>query len=279
MATPKLNPTQSGAAAIIKAYLDAWGISELYKDALSLIKQGLGDDAVLVQLESTDVYKKRFAANEDRKKKGLPVLSPAQYVATESQYKQVLRQYGMPEGFYDNNTDVRQFLAADVSPSELASRAQAAQKVWLTGNDDYRKVWKDYYGLSDGDAIAAMLDPKTALPLVEQKVAATQIGAAARRQGIDVSADRAGQLGGLGVDENTALTGYGQIAATSETDTSIAERFGQTFTQADEENDRLLGLASAQRKRKSLYGAETGLFQQRGGSDQGAFSRPTAGQY
>lgn len=278
-ATPPLDPTKAGAAAIIKQYLDQWGISELYTDALKLIKQGLDDSAILVQLEDTQAFKTRFAANEDRKKKGLSVLTPAQYIANEDSYKQVLRQYGMPQGFYDSNSDVRKFLANDVSPAELASRAQNAQKIWLSGNQDYRTVWKDYYGLSDGDAIAAMLDPATAMPIIDQRVTATQIGAAAKRQGLDVSAQRADQLQGLGVDENAALKGYASIADTQATDQNIAQRFGTTFTQAEEENDQLLGLASAQRKRKNLYKSETGLFSEQAGSDQAAFSRATTGQY
>lgn len=277
--TAPLNPTQTGAAAIIKQYLDAWGIGDLYKDALALIKQGLDDAAILVQLEASDSYKRRFSANEDRKKKGLSVLTPAEYIANEDQYKQVLRMYGLPQGFYDGNDDVKNFLANDVSPSELASRAQAAQKVWLTGNEDYRSTWKDFYGLSDGDAIAAMLDPKTAMPLIEQQVTATQIGAAAKRQGLGVDRQRAEQFAQGGVDEQAALAGYGKIAETGAVDQSIASRFGTDFGQTDEEDLNLLGLASAKRKRQRLYGAEAGLFDERGGSASGAFSRPTAGGY
>jgi hypothetical protein len=276
--TAPLDPTKAGAAAIIKQYLEAWGIGDLYKDALALIKQGLDESAILVQLQATDSYKKRFAANEDRKKKGLSVLTPAEYIANEDQYKQVLRTYGMPEGFYDSNDDVRQFLANDVSPSELAGRAQAAQKVWLTGNEDYRNTWKDYYGLSDGDAIAAMLDPKTAMPIIEQRLTATQIGAAAKRQGLTADRSRAELFAQSGVDEQAALTGYGKIAETAGVDASIASRFGETFDQTDEEDDRLLGLASAARKRRSLYGQEAGLFSEHGGGQE-AFSRPTAGRY
>lgn len=277
--TAPLDPTKAGAAAIIKQYLDQWGISELYADALKLIKQGLDDNAILVQLEDTKAFKTRFAANEDRKKKGLSVLSPAEYIANESSYKQVLRQYGMPQGFYDSNDDVRKFLANDVSPAEVAQRAQNAQKIWLSGNQDYRSVWKDFYGLSDGDAIAAMLDPSTAMPIIDQKVTATQIGAAAKRQGLDLTSQRAEQLGAMGVDEQAALKGYSSIAGTQATDQGIAQRFGTTFDQTDEENDQLLGLASAQRKRKQLYNSETSLFAGQAGSDQGAFSRQTAGRY
>lgn len=279
MAAASLDPAQMGASAFIKAMLQEWGVPELYNDALRLIREGLDADAITLQLEETQAFKTRFSANEDRRKRGLPALSPAEYIATERQYRQVLRQYGLPAGFYDSNDDVKKFLSADVSPAELASRAQSAQTIWLSGNEDYRNVWRDFYGLSDGDAIAAMLDPKTAMPLVEQRVAATQIGAAARRQGLDVNADRAQQLGAMGVDEQAALTGYSQIAATAETDKGIASRFGDTFTQSDEEDDRLLGLASAARKRKQLYGKEAALFTQRGGSAEGSFSRQAAGQY
>lgn len=274
-----VDPLTAGAAAIIKQYLDAWGISDLYADALALIKQGLDNDAILVQLENTESFKRRFAANEDRKKKGLKVLSPAEYIANETQYKSVLRMYGMPAGFYDSNDDVRGFLANDVSPAELSSRAQAAQKIWLSGNEDYKNVWRSYYGLSDGDAIAALLDPKMALPIVEQKLAVTQIGAAAARQGLTVDRSRAELFAASGVDEQAALAGYGQIAASASTDATIAERFGQSFGQADEENDRLLSLASAQRKRRELYGQEAGLFGEQSGTGQAAFTRPAAGSY
>lgn len=273
------SPSETNAAAILKAMLEQWGIGDLYADALKLIKQGLDDSAVLLQLQESDTYKRRFSANEDRKKKGLSVLSPAEYVANENQYKQVLRMYGLPAGFYDSNDDVRSFLANDVSPSELASRAQAAQKVWVTGNQDLRSTWRDYYGLSDGDAIAALLDPATAMPIVEQRLTATQIGAAARRQALDVSRQRAEELSGLGVDEETALSGYGQIGESLDTDQSIAARFGQEFTLSEEEDDRLLGLASAKRKRRDLYGQEAALFNERTGSDQRSLSRTTAGGY
>lgn len=279
MAATALNPAQQSAADILRQMLQQWGIPELYNDAMRLIKQGLDENAILIQLQETSAYKQRFSANDARKKAGLPELNPAEYIATETQYRQVLRQFGLPPGFYDSPKDMQQFLAANVSPAELASRATAAQKIWVTGNQDYRDVWKNYYGLTDGDAIASLLDPKTALPLVEQRVTATQIGAAADRQGFSVARGRAEQLAGLGVDESAALTGYSQIGEATPTDQAIAGRFGTTYTLADEENDRLLGLASAKRKRSDLYGKEEALFAERTGTTQAALSRAAAGGY
>jgi hypothetical protein len=98
----------------------------------------------------------------------LAQLSPADYINTETAYKQVLQQYGLPAGFYDSPSDLNDFIAKDVSPSELNTRAQAAQQVWLSNDDAAKDTWRSWYGLSDGAAIASILDPKTALPIVQR---------------------------------------------------------------------------------------------------------------
>lgn len=273
------DPTKVGAAQVIRAQLREWGIEDLYADVLRLMKQGLSEDAIIIQLQDTDSYKKRFAANELRRKAGLAALSPAEYVATETQYRSVMRSYGLPAGFYDSNDDLVRFLGNDVSPAELATRAQVAQQVWLTGNQEYKSVWTDFYGLSDGDAIAAILDPKAALPIIEQKRVATQIAAAGRRNNVDVERDRAEYFTTLGIDENAAIKAYGDIGQVAGVDSAIAQRFGTTFGQEDEEDARLLGLASARRKQRELYGKETALFSGGSGVDRATFARPQSGAY
>lgn len=273
------SPTQQSASALLRDMLTQWGIGELYKDAFSLIKQGLDENAVLIQLQNTDAYKKRFAGNELRRKAGLSVLSPAEYVATETSYKDVLRQNGLPAGFYDKSDDLTKFIANDVSPQELSQRAETAQRMWLSGNEDYKSVWRDYYGLSDGDAIASILDPKTALPIIQQKMTATQIGAAAQRQGLDVDKARSEFLTAQGIDEAAAQKGYAAVGAELSDTSNIAQRFGQSFTQTDAENADLLGLASAQRKKKDLFNSEASLFAQSSGSQSSSLSKSTAGSY
>lgn len=273
------SPTQQSASAVLRNMLTQWGIAELYKDALSLMKQGLDQNAIVIQLQNTDAYKKRFAGNELRRKAGLAVLSPAEYVSNETAYKDVLRQNGLPSGFYDSNDDLTKFIANDVSPQELQSRAEIAQRMWLSGNEDYKSVWHDYYGLSDGDAIASLLDPKQALPIIQAKQTATQIGAAAQRQGLDVDKSRAEYFAAHGVDEQAALKGYTDVAAELPDTANIAKRFGETFDQTDAENADILGLASAQRKKKDLFSSESGLFAGRSGATQAALSKSTAGSY
>lgn len=274
-----IDPTTAGAAAIINAQLQSWGIYDLAPDVLRILQQGLGPAAVLTELENTNSYKTRFAANDERRKKGLRVLPPAEYVATETQLKGVLRTFGMPAGFYDSNEDMRKFLANDVSPAELQDRAQVAQTIWLTGPQENRDAWKQYYGLGDGAAIAAILNPDKAVGLIQKQAAAAQLGGTAARQGLDVARNRAEDLVGQGVSLDQARTGYGQIGEALGTDQAIAQRFGDQLTQTDEEDARLLGLASARRKIQGLQASETSLFSGHGTAGSGALTGVGTGSY
>lgn len=279
MAAKPVDPATAGAMAILNDQLAQWGITDLGPDVLKLLKEGLDASAITVQLQNTESYKRRFVANEARRKAGLRVLPPAEYVATETALKGVLRSFGMPAGFYDTNGDMQKFLENDVSPSELQDRAQVAQQVWLTGPQSNRDWWKEHYGLSDGAAIASILDPKKAVGLVQKQAAAAQLGGSALSQGLQVGTARAEDLVAQGVTGAQAQSGYGQIADALSTDQAIAARFGSSIDQSQEEDARLLGLASAQRKLKDLQASEAGLFSGRSAASGGALSGSGSGSY
>jgi hypothetical protein len=260
MTAPLANPNVTGASAIIKAQLEAWGIGTLYGDAVKILKQGLNADAVIAQLQDTAAYKQRFWYNEQRKKAGLAVLSPAEAVATEAQMRGILRQFGLPAGFYDSPQDVGNFIAKNISASELADRATAARDLWLNAPAETQAYWKAHYGASDGDAIAAILNPDKALPLIQRKLAAANIGGAAMRQGLTEGTARAEQLATLGVTPDQAQQGFGKVAQITAGDGSIANRFGQDFTQGEAENAVFLQDAEALRKKQTLDSEEHSLF-------------------
>lgn len=255
-----LDPTQAGAAAIINDQLAQWGIQSLAPDVLKLLKQGLDQNAIMIELQNTDAYKKRFAANEARMKAGLRVLSPAEYVASETQLKTLARQY-LPPGFFGSKEDTDKLLAADVSPVEFQNRLQVAQQWWVTGDPETKQAAKDYFGISTPQqGIAAVLDPKKTEGMITQQMLMSQIGGAAIHQGLQVDASRAQQLAQQGITQQQAQQGYAGVAGALPADSAIAQRFGSGLTQTDEEDARLLGLASAQRKIKTLQSSEQSLF-------------------
>jgi hypothetical protein len=251
-----LTPDQQTASQIIKAQLDQWGLSSLADQVNNLIRQGYGQDAITLQLEATPEYKQRFSANDARMKAGLPVLTPAQYVATEASYRQVLQQYGLPSGFHDQPSDLAKFIANDVSPSELNTRAQDAQAVWLSKDVGTRTAWTQMYGLSDGAAIASILDPDRALPIVQRMTAAAKIGGAALDNGLQADQARFEQYADLGVTQAQAQKAFGQIAQTFDSDRQSAARAGLSYSQVDAEQANLIGSGAASAKLQQVQDSE-----------------------
>jgi hypothetical protein len=230
-------------------------------------------------LQETDAYKQRFAANEIRRQRGLPVLSPAEYIATEAAYTSVLRSYGLPPGFYDQQSDFHEFLGRDVSPDELNERARNAQQIFLGADPLLRETWSQFYGLTGGAAIAAILDPDRALPILERQAQAARFGASARRNGLEANRERLERYSDLGLTDVEVQTAFGRIAATGPIDQKIAQRFGTTLSQAERESEELLDNGGAARKRQRLYQNEQALFASRSGADEDSLNRNRSGQF
>ena len=128
-------------------------------------------------------YKERFAGNEQRRKAGLAVLNPQEYLAAEASYRQVLEAAGMPKGFYDKPSDFTAWIGGDVSPQEIKSRVDMAAERLNQTDPTARAALKQMYGVSEGDIVAYFLDRKRAEPILKKQAAAGAIGAAAIRRG------------------------------------------------------------------------------------------------
>jgi hypothetical protein len=275
----QLDPDQQTASQIIAAQLAEWGLGTLAGRVNDLIREGLSNDAITLRLAATDEYKQRFAANDARTKKGLAALSPAEYIAAENSYRQVMQSFGLPATFYDSQDDYRSFLENDLSPSELQDRARVAQSVWLSTDEATKSVWRDFYGLSDGAAIASILDPTKALPIVQTQAEAAKAGAAARNNGLAADRERITRYLDQGITADQLTQGFGEIGAVHDVDQAIGRRFGVQLDQVTEEASRIQGLASARRAQADAYTSEQALFQAKPGADKSSLSRRTSGSY
>lgn len=272
MATKPLNPTQQNAFDLVASQLAAWGLSTLLPDLRTFILRGdTAPDTLTLALSNTAAYKARFAGNEIRIKNGLQALTPAQYVATETQYADILRSYGLPAGFYDSHQDFTDFIGKDISAAELDARAKIAHDQYEAAPATTKALWQQYYG-TKGDAIAAILDPAVATQVIQDRSTQVAIGGAAAQQGLAVNQQRAQQLQQAGVTGQQAQAGYQQIAKAQPFDNSIAQRFGTTFGLQQEENSVLLGTAADTQKRQTLYDEEQALFKSHGGASANSLS-------
>lgn len=250
----------SSASDLLKQTLQDWGLTTLLPYVQDYLTKGYDSTTINLYLQNTPEWKQRFAGNEIRKQKGLSVLSPAQYIATEEQYRNVMQSYGLPKGFYDQHSDFADFIGNDVSPAEISQRAKVAYDQYLNVPSDHRDLWNQYFG--PGDAIAGILDPEKATQIIMDRGTQVGIGGAALDQGINVSGQRAAYLQQHQVTIDQARQAYAQIAQFGQADRAIGNRFGIAGygTQENEENRLLLNSGAAQDQAAVANASERGLF-------------------
>lgn len=275
------NPTsndQRNAYEYLRRTFDGWGLGSLAPKILEFIQQGYDADTIMLMLQDTSEYKTRFAGNERRKAAGLPVLSPAEYLATERQYRQVMQAAGLPGGFYDSYDDFTGWISGDVSPAEIQERVSIASSALYNSDSHYLQTLKSY-GLGDGDLVAYMLDTKKALPLLQKQVRAAQVGAEASRNSLGITQSRAEYFADMGVTGDQARQAYQSIGENVETAGKLGAMYGESFGQSDLEDELLggSGLASAKRKRLSMK--EASRFSGKSGVGDKALSGRSRGEY
>jgi hypothetical protein len=250
-----------------------YGLEALIPTIEQLAIEGATESTIFLTLRESDAYKQRFAANEDRKKAGLAVLDPKTYLAVEDGYRQTLRAYGLKQ--FDNDTYVRQFIANDVSPTELSNRVATAVQRVQNASPDVMNTLTSYYGIPQGDLVAYILDPKQQYLNIERQVSASEIGVQAARQGLQSNVAVSEALAAQGVTAAEAQRGYAAIADILPTAQKLSDIYSgqaQRYDQGTAEQETFNSLASAQRKRQKLTSLEIGSFSGQSGASKGAFS-------
>lgn len=277
--------TQGDARDIFRETLKQYGFST--EQIESLIPQITEWQAVytptqIVQdlLPTTTVYQQRFSANEARIKAGLKPLTPSEYLATERAYRTIMRDAGLPQGFYDTVDDFSRFIQQDVSATELKSRVDSAARAINNADPFYRQALRDMYGIDEGLMVANMLDPERALPLVERQAKAVEFGAAAKAQGLGVDTARFEALAGQPVTTGySAAQGFSAIAGMLPQAQRLAQVYGQEYDQATAEQEVFGGLASARRKRQKLGEMESATFSGQSGLSSTSLQQKTTGKF
>lgn len=267
------------AFALMKQLLTQYGLESLSGRLQDLIQQGVTDQASLtLALQDTNEWRQRFVGNEKLRASGLPVLSVAEYLATERSYAQIMKNFGLPEGFYDDPADFGDFIGNGVGPAELQDRVQSYADL-VNREDPAIKQQLLSMGMSEGDLLAFTMDAERANPLIQKKYKTALIGAAARRTGVVADNAYAAKLAGMGVTEQQAAQGYGTIAESLDDLDRLGEIYGIDYSQRDFESEVFEGNGEAARKRKRLASRERAAFSGSSGVTSGSLRESTAGQF
>jgi len=260
-------PQRNAFEALYQTF-NGYDLGSLAGQIKTMLVNGYDNDTISLLLQQTDEWKQRFQGNEVRKKNGLAVLSPADYLATEAAYRQVLVAHGAPQGFYDQHSDFAQWIGNDVSAQEIDSRAKTVSAHLDNADPNWLLAAKQFYNIDRSTAWAYFLDPGKGSDLIAKQSAALAVGASAMDQGLSTNVDRAKSIADMGVTEQQAQQGYSQIGSILPTLTGLGNIEKDPYTQTDAENEVFGQMASAQRKRLNLTANETNRFN--GGSGAGA---------
>lgn len=234
-----LSGDQQSIYDVINNQLETWGIGDLGSTVYSLLTQGLSQDAILVQLENSDAFKKRFAGNQARIKNGFAVLSPADYIATEQAYDQVLQQYGI-NGTFSTRDNFAKWIGNNVSATELQTRAQEGSNLVQSSDPTARNLLSQWYGIGHSDILATFLDPTQAQSALDKKIFSANVGAAMQRYGLGANQSSAEGLFGT-VTQDQALSGLQQAGSTFQRTQALAQRYGANYSAQDAINQYVLG--------------------------------------
>ena len=284
----RLRRSGQSAYDILLSEFNQYGLGSLVEPLRNLIVSGPSASELTLALRATDAYKKRFAANAERIKKGLTALNEATYLNLEDKYQTLMRNYDLPSSYYSKDSAGRQegfekLIANDVSPTELEDRILTAQNRVINAPAEVTTALKQFYpDITNGDILAYTLDPEKGLSEIKRKVTAAEIGGAAIGAGLGATAARAEELAKYGVTGATARQGYQAAVPLIERGRQLSAFYQESpYTQAtaEEELFNLSGAAEATAKRKKISALETAEFSGRSGLTGGALSRDRAGSF
>jgi hypothetical protein len=273
----KLTGSKRDAAAALLSVFEEYGLGTLGPKIVDYIQQGYSGDTITVLLRETPEYKQRFIGNEARRKKGLPLLSPAEYISTERSYRQLMAAAGLPIGFYDSTEDFRKFIENDTSPTEVKQRIDTVSEALNRAPASTVDYFKQWY--TTGDMIAYALDPKRAAPLIDQRVRAAEAAALAQQQNVQLGQNAAEMIGRSGASYDQTQQGIGFIGTELPNATKLGDIYGTQIGAEDLVQEVFTEDSTAARKRRGLASQERASFGGATGQGKGSLSKGESGSY
>jgi len=266
---PKTSAFDAASDSILAQTLTSYGLEGVAQTIAKIRGEypEISSDNLLLLLKNDSrfnaEYLKRFAGNAKLKAAGLPTLDDATYLKAEDEYKKIFTAYGATS--LANRDYYATLIGNRMDAVDVTDRMNLAY-ARLQATPEVKKAFQTYYSaVSDGDILAAILDPTTQLPILQKKVAAAEIGGAALAQGLQTSLATATELQGLGVTQATAQAGYATIAQALPTYEKLLEmRIGGDVAKSDAqallEESKLKKKARAIQQEQMVVGEEVARF-------------------
>ena len=224
------------ASSILRDVLIDYGLEDLLEGDFNILDAWIETNdinAVWAQVRQTPTYQKRFPGMSALAAQGRAI-SEEQYVSLEQGYAKVLASFGLPKSFYDSADDFGEWIAGDVSTTELSQRVALADQAAVATTQEVKDALDVNYGIKQSDLTAYYLDPQRATSVFEERFrleSAGIIGAAEQTGFGSVNRQTAERLVRSGVSEREARRGFGELAATTIGEETASEKTDITDSQ------------------------------------------------
>ena len=229
-----INPnTSTDYISAAQQQLMNWGIlnandpnsTDLMNQITTLAQQGAQPDTIALTIQNSPAYKARFSGNDARVAAGFSAYSAADYMTAENNYRSILSESGVPDQ-YQTQSFLASLIGKNVGTQTLQNYVNMASQLATTQDPYLLQTAYQQYGLTQGDLIAHFLDPNTAVPVLQQQFAGTQVAAEAARQNLALNQQNALSLAAQGVTQQQAQTGFANIGSQLAQQQQIAASLG-----------------------------------------------------
>ena len=241
---------------------DADALAEYAWDALL---EGRSMEAVMIELQDHEVFRRRFPAIHERREARLSPISPAEYLEYEKSARQLAKASGMPRGLVEDRID--ELIAGNVSLRSLSQRLEDGYRQAMDAPQEVRDELQRL-GYTDGHLAGFFLDPDRGLAKIERDFRAGQVAGAAILSSFG-SLDRseAEQLVEYGAEYETALEGLSQLAESAQLFGQLPGEIGmEAIGREDQFAAQFGGDAEVRQRIERNVARRTGVFQGGGGA-------------
>ena len=231
--TGSTGPMTTDYISAAQQQLMNWGIlnandpnsTDLMNQITTLAQQGAQPDTIALTIQNSAAYAARFSGNAARTAAGFSAYSPADYMTAENNYRSILSESGVPDQ-YQTQSFLASLIGKNVGTATLQNYVNMASQLATTQDPYMLQTAYQQYGLTQGDLIAHFLDPNTAVPVLQQQFAGTQVAAEAARQNLALNQQNALSLAAQGVTQQQAQTGFANIGSQLAQQQQIAASLG-----------------------------------------------------
>ena len=271
-ATPTDTVLAGGDAALANI-LKSYGLEGVAATIATIRKDNpeISSDDLLTLLKTDPRYNTsyltRFAGNAELMKKGLPTLSDRDYLKAEKEYENIFKAYDVTG--LANRGMYAKLIGNSMDAVDVTERLQIGYDR-LKADPNAEKAFRQFYpSLSNGDIVAAMLNPEEMLPALQRKATAAEIGGSALAQGLATSQASAESLAAFGINKAGAQTGYRYIAQALPRGQFLAEIAPEEnvkYTQGLAEDITFRKNVEAEKKQAAIVNKELGRFSGQSGN-------------